>query len=76
MVSVLMERSWFGPKNESGGGTGIASWQGAAVTLVCFGGAFAAEKLIPGDLRHLVAGALFVAFWLIYWRTYDKDAIT
>ncbi len=71
-----MEHSWFGPKNESGGGTGIASWQGAVVTLVCFGGAFAAEKLMTGNLRHLVAGVLFVAFWVIFWRTYDKDAIT
>jgi len=71
-----MERSWFGPKNESGGGTGIASWQGAVVTLVCFGGSFAAEKFIAGGLRHLVAAGLIVAFGLIFWATYDKDAIT
>ena len=76
MVSVLKERSWFGPKNESGGGTGIASWQGAIVTLVCFGGAFAAERLIVGGLRDLVAGGLIIAFGVIFWATYDKDAIT
>jgi len=76
MVSVLRERSWFGPKNDSGGGTGIASWQGAAVTLVCFGGAFAAERLITGGLRHLVAGGLIVVFGMVYWATYDKDATT
>jgi hypothetical protein len=76
MVSVLMERSWFGPKNESGGGAGIASWQGAVVTVVCFGGAFAAEKFIPGGLRHLAAGGLIAVFAVIYWATYDKDAIT
>jgi hypothetical protein len=71
-----MGRSWFGPKNESGGGTGIASWQGAVVALVCFGGAFTAEKFIPGGFRHLVAGGLILAFGVIYWATYDKDAIT
>jgi hypothetical protein len=80
MVSVLMNRYWFGPKDESSGGIagrlGILSWQGALVTLVCIGGAFEAEKYMTGNLRHLVAGALVVAFGLIYWRAYDKDAIT
>jgi hypothetical protein len=43
---------------------------------VCFGGAFAAERLITGGLRHLVAGGLIVVFGMIYWATYDKDATT
>jgi hypothetical protein len=72
----MTERSWFGPKNGSGGGTGIASWQGWIVALVCFGGAFAVERLIAGGLRHLVAAGLFLAFGVIWWTSYDKDAIT
>jgi len=34
------------------------------------------KKFIAGGLRHLVAAGLIVAFGLIFWATYDKDAIT
>ena len=71
-----MNRSWFGPKNDSGGGTGIASWQGAVVVIACLGGAFAAETLLSSPLRHLAAGVFGIALVLIYCATYDKDAIT
>ena len=69
-----MNWSWFGPRK--GYGTGIASWQGAVVFIVCFGGAMAAEKLLTIPLHHWIAAGLLVAFLVIYCLTCDKDAIT
>jgi hypothetical protein len=71
-----MNRSWFGPKNESGGGTGIASWQGALVLVVCFGGIIAARLFLTGAIKNWVSGGLMLTLLAIWWATYDKDAIT
>ncbi len=69
-----MNRSWFGPKN--GYGSGIASWQGLVVVIVCIGGIIAARSFLTGPIKHWISGGLLLALLLIWWATYDKDAIT
>ena len=69
-----MNWSWFGPKN--GYGSGIASWQGLLVIILGIGGIIAARSLLTGPIKDWISGGLLVALLVIYFCTYDKDAIT
>jgi hypothetical protein len=72
----MMNWSWFGPRSNDGYGSGIAAWQGFAVTALFLGGLIAAINWLPHLWALAASAGLLILFLVIVRLTYDKDAIT